>query len=137
MAKVLMALAITIFLSCEAFGQKSAPSARSCESLSQIELKEAKVLTAGTVAAGALTPPSGPAWLVGDPLFYKSLRAFCRVIVEAKPNADSSIRIEVWMPADNSEGGGWNGKLQGHGNGGFGGEIGYLGMAASVSGGYA
>ena len=45
---------------------------------------------------------------------YKTLPAFCRVVAEAKPTADSDIKIEVWLPVS-----GWNGKLQGIGNGGF------------------
>jgi len=75
--------------------------------------------------------------MVGDPSFYKMLPAFCRVVVEATPSADSSIKIEVWMPANAHSGVGWNGKLQGHGNGGFAGEIGYRQLGVSVLQGYA
>jgi feruloyl esterase len=63
---------------------------------------------------------------------YKGVPAFCRVIAEARPSADSALGIEVWLPAR-----GWNGELQSHGNGGFAGEIGYRLMAASVAQGYA
>ena len=41
-----------------------------------------------------------------------------RVVAQATPSADSNIKIEVWMTAA-----GWNGKLQGIGNGGFAGQI--------------
>jgi len=75
--------------------------------------------------------------MVGDLSFYKMLPAFCRVVVEATPSADSSIKIEVWMPENGKNGAGWNGKLQGQGNGGFAGEIGYRQLGAGVNQGYA
>jgi hypothetical protein len=104
-----------------------------CGALAARALGGAKVTSAEIVAAGAFTPPPAASpWLVGDPAMYKAVPAFCRVIAEARPSADSAIAIEVWMPAR-----GWNGKLQSHGNGGFAGEIGYLLMAASVGQGYA
>ena len=62
---------------------------------------------------------------------------FCRVVVEATPSPDSSIKIEVWMPASDAEDRGWNGKLQGRGNGGFAGEISYQQLGTGVSQGYA
>jgi hypothetical protein len=71
-------------------------------------------------------------WLAGDPSFYKRLPAFCRVIAEDKPTADSFIKIEVWMPSS-----GWNGKFRGQGNGGFAGEIDYRALAFAVLQGYA
>ncbi len=64
--------------------------------------------------------------------FYKKLPAFCRVVAEAKPTADSDIKLEVWLPAA-----GWNGKLQGIGNGGFAGLIDYAQIANAMSKGYA
>ena len=85
------------------------------------------------VAAGAFTPPPSAApWLAGDPNFYKQLPAFCRVTADARPSADSDIKIEVWMPA-----GGWNGKFRGQGNGGFAGEIDYRSLAVAILQGYA
>ena len=138
MRKMLAAVIVAVFLSCGAFGQKAAPAAQSCESLTQLALPGAKILSAGTVEAGGFAPPSSKTpWLVGDASFYKKLPAFCRVVAEATPSADSSIQIEVWMPANDKDGAGWNGKLQGQGNGGFAGEIGYFSMAAAVHQGYA
>ena len=64
--------------------------------------------------------------------FYKGLPAFCRVVAEAKPTADSDIKIEVWMPLA-----GWNGKLQGIGNGGFAGLIDDMQLGVAMSKGYA
>src|SRR5262249_54928151 len=41
-------------------------------------------------------------------------------------------KIEVWLPES-----GWNGKLQGHGNGGFAGTLEYAGLGTAISHGYA
>jgi hypothetical protein len=133
MSRIATALTVTIVLACGAFGQNAPHTARSCEGLAQLELPGAKVASAETVAARTFTPPAKISpWIVGDPSFYKTLDAFCRVVVEATPSADSDIKIEVWMPLD-----GWNGKFQGHGNGGFAGEIYYRGLGLAVHDGYA
>jgi feruloyl esterase len=106
---------------------------QSCEALGKTELPNAKVSSAVVVAAGAFVPPQGATpWLVGEPSFYKQLAAFCRVLVEDQPSADSDIRIELWMPVS-----GWNGKFRGQGNGGFAGEIDYRAMGLAVMQGYA
>ena len=106
---------------------------QSCEQLAQLALPNTKITSAQTVAAGAFAPPANMApWLAGDPSFYKRLPAFCRVIAEDKPTADSYIKIEVWMPSS-----GWNGKFRGQGNGGFAGEIDYRALAFAVLQGYA
>jgi feruloyl esterase len=138
MEKLVLAALGTVLLSCATFGQNAASAAQSCEALAQLQLPGAKVLSAQAIAAGAFTPPSNMTpWMVGDPSFYKTLAAFCSVVVEATPSADSSIKIEVWMPANGQKNGGWNGKLQGQGNGGFAGEIGYRQMGIAVHQGYA
>jgi feruloyl esterase len=125
-------------LSCGAYGQKTANGMQSCEGLAQLELPGAKVISAQTIAAGTFTPPANlTPWLVGDPSFYKTLAAFCRVTVEATPSADSDIKIEVWMPVNSTKKDRWNGKLQGQGNGGFAGEIDYHRMGMAVHQGYA
>jgi Tannase and feruloyl esterase len=113
------------------------PSARSagqsCEQLAQLALPNTKITSAQTVAPGAFAPPASMApWLAGDPTFYKRLPAFCRITAEAKPSADSDIKIEVWMPQS-----GWNGKFRGQGNGGFAGEIDYRTLGLAVAQGYA
>ena len=99
-------------------------AATSCEDLSKVALANATVTTAQSVAAGAFAPPEGP------PL--TDLPAFCRVALVLKPSSDSSIQLEVWLPS-----GGWNGKFQGVGNGGFAGAIGYGAMAQAITHGYA
>jgi hypothetical protein len=137
MRKMVLAAVGAVLLSCGAYGQSAPSGTQSCEGLAQLELAGAKILSAQTVAAGAFTPPPNMTpWIVGDASFYKILPAFCRVVVEATPSADSSIKIEVWMPANGQSAGGWNGKLQGQGNGGFAGEIGYRQLGASVLQGY-
>ena len=104
-----------------------------CQGLARLELKDAKVVSAETVPAGAFTPPANTApWMAGDPSSYKKLAAFCRAVVRATPSADSDIKIEVWLPAS-----GWNGKLRGQGNGGFAGEINFGAMGEAVGQGYA
>jgi hypothetical protein len=114
-----------------------APSVRAagqnCEQLAQLAFPDTKITSAQTVAPGAFVPsPAMAPWLVGDPNFYKRLPAFCRVTADAKPTADSDIKIEVWLPAS-----GWNGKFRGQGNGGFAGEIDYRALALAVLQGYA
>src|SRR6266436_3690889 len=124
---------IAMFLACGTYGQKTAPAAQNCERLAQLELPGGKIGSAQTIAAGAFPPPpNATPWMAGSADFYKTLAAFCRGVAEAKPSADSSIKIEVWMPVE-----GWNGKLQGQGNGGFAGEIGYFGLGLAVQKGYA
>jgi hypothetical protein len=138
MRKMFLAAAGAMLMACGTYGQGARSGAQTCEGLAQLPFVGAKILSAQTVAAGTFTPPPDTApWMVGDPAFYKALPAFCRVVVEATPSADSSIKIEVWMPANGQSGGGWNGKLQGQGNGGFAGEIGYGQLGASVFQGYA
>lgn len=103
-----------------------------CEKLMSTAIPGATVTFAQPVAAGAFAGP--PAAFTGRDLtaLYKNVPAFCRVVAEAKPTADSDIRLEVWLPLF-----GWNGKLQGIGNGGFAGQIDYLQLGAAVTKGYA
>ncbi len=105
-----------------------------CARLAQLALPAASITLAQTVAAGTFAGP--PAAFTGRDLsaFYKNLPAFCRVVAVAKPSSDSEIKLEVWMPLAVS---GWNGKLQGIGNGGFAGVIDYLQMGAAMKKGYA
>src|SRR5579864_1588691 len=104
----------------------------SCEKLTAVKISGATITLAKTVAAGTFVGP--PMVFTGQDLteFYKSLPAFCLVVAEAKPTADSDIKIEVWMPVS-----GWNGKLQGIGNGGFAGLIDDHQLGMAMSKGYA
>lgn len=126
-------VAVIFFLAGTASGRNLSPVPQSCEKLSQLTLSKAKVVSAQTVEAGAFPPPTAmSSWLAGSPELYKSLGAFCRVVVEATPSADSLIKIEVWMPAE-----GWNGRFRGQGNGGFAGEIDYRRLGLAVQAKYA
>ena len=138
MPKIILAAIAALLMSRSAYGQAAPAPTHSCESSAQLELPAAKILSAQTVEAGAFNPPPNMTpWMLGDPSFYKTLPAFCRVIAEAKPSADSSIKIEVWMPTNGSQAAPWNVKLEGRGNGGFAGEIDYRALAIAVKKGYA
>src|SRR5256886_11668631 len=127
------AVAIVLFLSGTASAQDTSSAPQSCEKLSQLAVSKAKIVSAQTVEAGTFAPPAAMSpWLTGSPDLYKTLGAFCRVVVEATPSADSSIKIEVWMPTE-----GWNGRFRGQGNGGFAGEIDYHSLGQAISQGYA
>jgi feruloyl esterase len=109
-----------------------APSfAATCEGLSEVKLPDTTIASAQIVAAGAFALPGAP-----DPAatarLFGTLPAFCRVTADIKPNADSDIKIEVWMPVS-----AWNGKYSGVGNGGFAGSISYQGLVQAVRNGYA
>jgi len=111
-------------------------SAASCESLAGISLPQTTVTMAQTVAAGEFTAPAGRGRAsAGNP--YKDLPAFCRVMGTLTPSNDSSIKLEVWLPAS-----GWNGKFLAAGNGGgasaaIQGSINTPALAAALRGGYA
>jgi hypothetical protein len=96
-----------------------------CEGLSSLRLKRAAVTVAQLVPAGSFTLPGA-----SSPM--KTATEFCRVALTLKPSADSDIKVEVWLPSS-----GWNAKLQGLGNGGFGGAIDYQSLSEAVSKGYA
>jgi hypothetical protein len=133
MSRILVLSTAVLFLACGSSAQNPHSALASCAKLSQLTLSKAKIVSAQTIDAGAFTPPTmRTPWLVGNPELYKSLSAFCRAVVEATPSEDSSIKIEVWMPAD-----GWNGKFRGQGNGGFAGEMDYRRLGLAVQQKYA
>src|ERR1041385_7246995 len=73
-----------------------------CEKLMSATIPGAKITFVQTVAAGTFAGP--PATFTGRDLtaFYKNVPTFCRVGAEAKPTADSDIRLEVWLPGKKS-----------------------------------
>jgi Tannase and feruloyl esterase len=103
-----------------------------CERLASLGLPNAKIILAQVVAAGAFALPPSTMPPMGPPPSFKDVPAFCRVTLDASPAPDSDIKIEIWMPAS-----GWNQKFHGQGNGGFAGQIDYLGLATAVKLGYA
>src|SRR6266403_900868 len=133
MKSIFVAAVIATLLASACFGQKGALKAEACERLARVALPGAKITLALHVAATAFTPSTPVTqWNANDAALYKRLPAFCRVAIEARPSADSDIKIEVWLPT-----GEWNGKFQGRGNGGFAGEIDYHAMAVALHEGYA
>lgn len=101
-----------------------------CEALSKTTLAGGTVLSSELIPAGGFVPPGATNPNAGAP--FKTVPAFCRVMLQLTPSKDSDIRAEVWLPQA-----GWNHKLQVSGNGGLGGALPYGPMAASVRDGYA
>jgi feruloyl esterase len=102
-----------------------------CERLTAAKIPNTTITLAQTVSAGTFNGPPSPFNGADPSSLYKSLPAFCRVVAEAKPTSDSDIKLEVWLPVS-----GWNGKLQGIGNGGFAGLIDDMQLAMSMKAGY-
>ncbi len=102
----------------------------SCERLTGLKLSDPTIKLA-EMEAGAFLPPQ-PNLAPRDIERYKRLPAFCQVVADLTPSADSRIQMEVWMPASH-----WNRKFQGQGNGGFAGAIGYNSMSGALENGYA
>jgi hypothetical protein len=104
----------------------------SCEKLSSLRVPNATITSAQSIPAGTFVGPSEPFSGRDIGAFYKTLPAFCRVVAQAKPSSDSDIKLEVWLPLS-----GWNGKLQGIGNGGFAGLIDTKQLGDALKSGYA
>ena len=96
-----------------------------CGNLAALTIPSTTIKSATAVAAGPFTPPGANTAM--------TLPAFCRVEATARPTTDSEIKFEVWIPPADA----WNGKLEGVGNGGYSGAIGYAAMAAGLRRGYA
>ncbi len=115
-----------------AFGQSP------CDQLKSLALPGATFSTVESVPAGPYKAPAqnadggGAARGGGRAQSTLILPAYCRVAATLKPSADSDIRMEVWMPAEN-----WNGKIEVVGNGGWAGVISYAAMAQALKEGYA
>ncbi len=125
-------LQLLVGAACLLFAGTAALAEDGCAQLMKHSIPGATIILADSVAAGTF---AGPPTANGNrdlTVPYKHVPAFCRVVVLAKPSDDSNIRIEVWLPAA-----GWNGKLQGLGNGGFAGMIDYQELGAIVSRKYA
>ena len=60
-----------------------------------------------------------------------TLAPHCRIAATLKPNPESEIRIEIWMPPE------WNGKFLAVGNGGWAGSIRPWSMVPGLAAGYA
>ena len=98
----------------------SAIADNNCDGISKLPMPNATITSAEAFAGGIFAPPSG-APITGLP-------AFCRVAATLRPTSTSDIRIEVWLPQA-----GWNGRLEGTGNGGFAGKVSYGALANGVN----
>jgi tannase/feruloyl esterase len=103
-----------------------------CEKLAAAKIPNTTITLAQSVAAGNFNGPPAPFSGVDVSALYKSLPAFCRIVATVKPTSDSDIKMEVWLPSS-----GWNGKLQGIGNGGFAGLIDDMQLGMALKAGYA
>ena len=100
-----------------------------CAALARQPFAQVEIVSAVSQAAGALIPgatmPTMASAAAGHPM--STLPAFCRVVGRIHPEPGSDIGFEVWMPSA-----GWDGRLNGSGNGGYAGSIGYMELAAAV-----
>jgi feruloyl esterase len=103
----------------------AASNGTACTNLAALTIPSVTIRSSTAVAAGPFTPPGATTAM--------TLPAFCRVEATARPTSDSDIRFEVWIPPADA----WNGKLEGVGNGGYSGAIGYPAMATGLRHGYA
>ena len=115
----------------QASSAASTPEAapRSCGELATLAMPHTTLGTE-TVAAGAFQSPQPP--FPGFAADFTKLPDFCRVRGSITPSADSDIRFELWLPAQN-----WNGKFLQTGNGGAAGSIVYASLAEPLARGYA
>jgi feruloyl esterase len=93
-------LATAALLASIALTSAGASAAQSCKSLATLSLPNATITSAAVIGATSTLP------------------ANCKVNGVATPTSDSSIKFEVRLPLT-----GWNGKFNGIGNGGYGGNL--------------
>ena len=129
---MLAVLACAAALGYVAANAQEAGGPDACDRLARLTLPATKIVEARIVAAGTFVGPPAPFTGRDMSAFYRSLPAFCRVSASAIPTSDSDIKIEIWLPMS-----GWNGRLQGLGNGGFAGLIDFPNLGVAVSKGYA
>ena len=127
---VLCAAAALISLARPAVAQPLAADER-CAALARQRFDQVEIVSAVSEAAGALisgaTMPTMSAAAAGRPM--SGLPGFCRVVGRIRPEPGSEIGFEVWMPSAD-----WDGRLNGSGNGGYAGSIGYMELAGAVKG---
>jgi feruloyl esterase len=114
---------------------QSGNAAAPCESLAKLVLPDTTITAAKIVETGQFEFPPHPPGSGGYPSNMdeaKTMPPFCMVAATIRPTSDSRINIEVWLPPT-----GWNGKLLGAGNGGWGGRISHAMMITGILRGYA
>lgn len=107
-----------------------AHAATPCDDLAKVQIPGAKITAVKAMAIGAPQEIE----VFGIPPLPTSA-AYCRVNATLSPTPASSIKVEVWLPAEEA----WNGKFMATGNGGYGGTLGgpRLAMRPAVKAGYA
>jgi feruloyl esterase len=95
-------------------------TAATCERLAGVALEGTTITLAQPITEGSFTP-------AGAPNAIANLPPFCRVAGVIRPTSDSNIRFEVWLPLN-----GWSGRFVGVGNGGWAGNVNYVGLAAQI-----
>jgi feruloyl esterase len=95
-----------------------------CTNLQSIQLEHTTITSATDNTTGVFVVPNSTQTITGLP-------AFCRVTATLTPAADSSIKIEVWLPETT-----WNGRFLGTGGGGYQGAISYSALASGIQGGF-
>ncbi|HLH34239.1 MAG TPA: tannase/feruloyl esterase family alpha/beta hydrolase [Alloacidobacterium sp.] len=98
--------------------------AATCDGLAQLSSTHIKITSAELISSGVWKQREGESLL--------DLPPFCRVAATLIPSPDSAIRVELWLPVS-----GWNGKMEGTGNGGYAGSINYRALADGLRRGYA
>jgi hypothetical protein len=98
--------------------------------LKDVEIVSARLETGGPVEGASMPSMATQSTTAGPPV--SGLPAFCRVIGRIRPQPQSEIGFEVWMPRD-----GWDGRLTGAGSPGAAGSTLYFMLAAAVRGGQA
>jgi feruloyl esterase len=122
---------VPVLLAClvgaPAFAQAptSAPVADAqCDALARLALPHATVTQTAVERSGTFHEERGPG---GKPRDHGELPPFCRVLGIAMPVPESKIGFEIWLPL-----GGWSGRLQAIGNGGYDSRIYYAQMAQRI-----
>lgn len=98
-----------------------------CTNLQSLQLQHATITSATDNTSGTFVVPNS-----NPPQTITGLPAFCRIAATLTPTADSSIKIEVWLPETT-----WNGRFLGTGGGGFQGVISYNELASGIQAGFA
>ncbi len=98
-----------------------------CTNLQSLQLEHTTITSAADNTNGVFVVPNS-----NPPQTISGLPAFCRVTATLTPTANSSIKIEVWLPATT-----WNGRFLGTGGGGFQGVITYNELASGIQAGFA
>src|SRR6201997_242135 len=101
--------------------------ASQCTNLQSLQLEHTTITSDTDNTSGAfVVPNTNPAQTISG------LPAFCRVTATLTPAADSSIKMEIWLPETT-----WNGRFLGTGGGGFQGDITYSELASGIQAGFA